>query len=399
MTVKVPQIWHKLPVSLTELCIDTTLRCGQSFRWRKFGDEWRCTLHGRILSLRQDPECIRYKATWPAHRPEVNRQSQDDDTEALLRHYFNLDVDLGSLYKQWSDVDPNFRKKAPTFTGVRILNQNAWEALVAFICSSNNNISRISQMVHKLCIHYGPLIDHIDTEAFHDFPQPAALTGKGVEAHLRELGFGYRAKYIADTARMVAHDKPSGWLESLRNPESPAFGGTGGEQDIQAAYKQAHDELLTLKGVGPKVADCVCLMGLGWGESVPVDTHVWQIAQRDYKFGKKSKTFNKVMYDAVGDHFRVLWGKYAGWAHSVLFTADLKQFAEQAAVKGEDTTAVQVKEETIESHGVTTKRKRVTTVKAEVKTEVKVEDAEDTEGPALALPIKRRRTRQTRNGS
>ncbi|KAI6783762.1 N-glycosylase/DNA lyase-like protein [Emericellopsis cladophorae] len=198
---------------------------------------------------------------------------------------------------------------------------------------------------------------------------------------------------------MVAHDKPSGWLESLRNPESPAFGGASGDQELQAAYKQAHDELLTLKGVGPKVADCVCLMGLGWGESVPVDTHVWQIAQRDYKFGKKSKTFNKVAYDAVGDHFRVLWGKYAGWAHSVLFTADLKQFAEQAAVKGEDATAVQVKEETTESHGVTTKRKRVTTVKTEVKTEVKIEDVEDPEGFALALPRKRRRTRQTRSGS
>lgn len=72
---------------------------------------------------------------------------REDDTEALIRHYFSLNLDLGSLYQQWSKVDPNFRKKAPTFTGVRILNQDAWEALIAFICSSNNNISRISQMV------------------------------------------------------------------------------------------------------------------------------------------------------------------------------------------------------------------------------------------------------------
>lgn len=59
-------------------------------------------------------------------------------------------------------------------------------------------------------------------------------------------------------------------------------------------------------------------MGLGWSESVPVDTHVWQIAQRDYKFGKgKHKSLTKVTYDAIGDHFRGLWGKEAGWAHSV----------------------------------------------------------------------------------
>jgi N-glycosylase/DNA lyase len=74
-------------------------------------------------------------------------------------------------------------------------------------------------------------------------------------------------------------------------------------------------------------------MGLGWGEAVPIDTHVWQIAQRDYSFGKgsKTKTLTKAMYDAVGDHFRSLWGPQAGWAQSVLFTANLKSFAEQAS--------------------------------------------------------------------
>ena len=114
-------------------------------------------MHGRILSLKQDPTHLHYSVTWPEQRsppgmpsPPLSRDDGLDetgDTETLLRHYFSLDLDLGSLYEQWSKVDPNFRKKAPTFTGVRILNQDAWEALVAFICSSNNNIARISQMV------------------------------------------------------------------------------------------------------------------------------------------------------------------------------------------------------------------------------------------------------------
>ena len=59
---------------------------------------------------------------------------------------------------------------------------------------------------------------------------------------------------------------------------------------------------------------------------------VWQIAQRDYKFGKgKHKSLTKSIYDEVGDHFRKLWGKEAGWAHSVLFTADLKAFSGRLA--------------------------------------------------------------------
>ncbi|KAH7170754.1 DNA glycosylase [Dactylonectria macrodidyma] len=397
--------WRKLPVSLAELCINTTLRCGQSFRWRQIKDEWICTLHGRILSLKQDPTHLHYKVTWPVKRPVsltspsvAHEPSPIDDTEALLRHYFSLNLNLQSLYEQWSQADPNFRKRAPKFMGVRMLSQDSWEALIGFICSSNNNISRISQMVHKLCKHYGSLIGHIGDEAFHDFPTPAALTGKQVESHLRELGFGYRAKYIADTARMVAEEKSSYWLETLRNPENPGFNTNPVPKDQYATYKEAHEQLLTLKGVGPKVADCVCLMGLGWGEAVPVDTHVWQIAQRDYKFGKmKTKTLNKAMYDAVGDYFRLLWGNYAGWAHSVLFTADLREFSDRATKK-EEISVIKIKEEIVEEDKPLMKRKRKgmaevkTKVKREVKTEVKTE-VKPEDGIDIAVGFGRRSKR------
>lgn len=194
-------------------------------------------------------------------------------------------------------------------------------------------------------MHYGPLIGTLDSKPYHDFPTPDALTGPKVEAHLRELGFGYRAKYIARTATIVAKDRPSGWLQSLCNTDdSPDQKLPPGGRE---GYRKAHEELLNLQGVGPKVADCVCLMGLGWGESVPVDTHVWQFAQRDYKFGKgKHKSLTKATYDAVGDHFRQLWGIEAGWAHSVLFAADLKTFSDKLATKVEiKVDEIKVKEE------------------------------------------------------
>ena len=199
------------------------------------------------------------------------------------------------------------------------------------------------------------------------------MTGSQVQAHLRELGFGYRAKYIAETARIVATERPKGWLESLANPENPCFGIAPKSEGLpQVTYKEAHEQLLTLPGVGPKVADCVCLMGLGWGEAVPVDTHVWQIAQRDYKFGKvKSKTFNKTLYDAVGDHFRELWGKHAGWAHSVLFTADLKAFSDRKAKK-EVVEVTEVKQELVVTE-VSRGKKRRASVKVEVKEQLKEE--------------------------
>lgn len=356
--------WSKLPATLTELCLATTLRCGQSFRWKQLEDRsWTCVLRGRILQLDQDDTHLKFRSIWPALEtdpltPPASLAPEDtDDSQELLRHYLNLGPNLAQLYKQWSKDDANFRKKAPKFTGVRILRQDAWEALIGFICSSNNNIIRISQMVDKLCIHYGQYIATWEGRQYFDFPTPQALTKTGVEGHLRELGFGYRAKYIAQTADMVANQREAGWLDSLRNPESPVLGhasGSAGEMKPEGrdGYREAHEKLLELQGVGPKVADCVCLMGLGWGEAVPIDTHVWQIAQRDYKFGKgKHSSLTKATYDAVANHFRKIWGKEAGWAHSVLFTADLKVFAERLQAKTivkkeEDMASVEPKIET-----------------------------------------------------
>lgn len=338
-------------------------------------------MHGRILSLRQDAEALHYRALFPAKPalptppPSTAAADDDDDTLAFLHHYFNLTPNLGQLYEQWAASDANFKRRAPKFTGIRILRQDAWEALIGFICSSNNNIGRISGMVHNLCLHYGPLIGHIDGTPYHDFPTPEALCKPEVEEHLRKLGFGYRAKYIAKTARIVAEEKGGlPWLNALSNPEYPQFGvepAPAGEllEGGREGYRKAHEELLALQGVGPKVADCVCLFGLGWLEAVPVDTHVWQIAQRDYRFGKgKHSSLTAATYVAIGNLFRKLWGKEAGWAHSVLFTADLKAFAERTVAK----TEVKEEEVTIKTEGddvvaetfikqEITKRKRVKT--------------------------------------
>lgn len=369
-------------------------------------------LHGRILSFRQDATHLHYRAIFPSALPTPppsNAPSShaspavsddDDNTLALVQHYLNLEPNLVQLYEQWASADPNFKKRAPKFTGIRILRQDPWEALIGFICSSNNNISRISGMVHNLCKHYGPLIGHIGDEAYHDFPTPDALADPKVEAHLKELGFGYRAKYIAKTAQIVAADKGLTWLEKLCNPESPVFGKEpepAGELEIggREGYRTAHEELLALHGVGPKVADCVCLFGLGWSESVPVDTHVWQIAQRDYKFGKgKHSSLTAATYTAVANRFRELWGKEAGWAHSVLFTADLKAFSERVVAKAEiKEEIITVKKEEDGAEEISAVKKIETVKRKRVKKEIdEPEQLVEVKGEVLTRS-KRRRAR------
>ena len=178
-------------------------------------------------------EGIHYRAQFPG--------KVEEDTENLLHSYFYLDISLPDLYKHWSTVDPHFKTTALRFAGVRILRQDPWECLVGFICSSNNNIARITQMMEKLCIHYGTKLGTLNGHVYYDFPAPNALAHPSVEQNLRRLGFGYRAKYIQSTAHTIAHEKPKGWLHSLRGQP----------------YSVAKESLLGLSGVGAKVADCV----------------------------------------------------------------------------------------------------------------------------------------------
>ncbi|KAI8851038.1 n-glycosylase/DNA lyase-like protein [Chytridium lagenaria] len=253
--IPIPPRWWSLRTPPKELRLDATLFSGQSFLWRQTApNEYTSVLQGHIVTLKQ--------------------------TDNDILDYFRLDVKLEQLYQEWAN-DKNFKKKCMGFEGVRLLRQDPIENLITFICTSNNNISRITQMIDKLCIHYGSYIGDYSTSSFYSFPPLESLCTDTVEKTLRDLGFGGGRE----------------WLATLR----------------QRSYEEARGDLLELCGVGPKVADCILLMSLDKLDAVPVDTHVWQIATRDYGYSPKSSA----------DVFRKRFGPYAGWAHSVLFKAEI----------------------------------------------------------------------------
>ncbi|ETW86075.1 hypothetical protein HETIRDRAFT_13944, partial [Heterobasidion irregulare TC 32-1] len=266
--------------------------------------------------------------------------SQESEREAetllWLKDYFQLDVDLLKLYNEWSERDAVFMRFRRRFEGIRMLRQDPWENLVSFICSSNNNITRITKMVKSLCEKYSPPLlsmpPPLALESFHPFPPPSRLAATDVSATLRSLGFGYRAEYIQKTAKMLVnqHEGSSNssdaqeaaelWLISLRKMPT----------------SQVRAELLKFMGVGRKVADCVLLMSMDKKEVIPVDTHVHQIAMKHYDVrGANSRrgasatkqALSAKLYEEVSLKLMGVWGDYAGWAHSVLFTADLRSFS------------------------------------------------------------------------
>lgn len=210
----------------------------QVFHWVKTQSGLSAVCAGRAVTLMRSGEDWLLKGAAPSDA-------------AFWKRYFDLERDYDGLKRQMEGL-PMARRALELLPGMRVLNQPAWEALVAFILSANNNVKRIRSLVESISRSLGQ--PHaVDGAVLYEFPTPEALADAG-EGFLRSLGCGYRAPYLADTARRVAEGFD---LQALSGME----------------YETALKRLMELKGVGEKVADCVLLFGAGHGDAFPVD--VW----------------------------------------------------------------------------------------------------------------------------
>ncbi|KAK9456066.1 DNA glycosylase [Dipodascopsis uninucleata] len=306
-------LWRYINIHVKELNLETVLPSGQSFKWKQTNDEWIAVMRDKLIILRQESERIGYRCI----RSDTEEESEpySPDTEEMLHDYFNSSIKLSELYADISERDEVFAKVVPLHPGIRILRQDPWETLISFICSSNNNIKRIMGMIDSLCTSYGSYIASYQNTGYYTFPRPIDLCHPSTVKRLRDLGFGYRAPYIHQTALKVQGWQDSGHsLEELRG----------------RPYEEVRKFLLQFHGVGPKVADCVALMGFDCHCSVPIDTHIWNIVQKKYAMKSKiklpkSNALSRNTYDAMSNYLRGLWGEYAGWAQAVIFISELKK--------------------------------------------------------------------------
>ncbi|MBQ6123779.1 MAG: DNA-3-methyladenine glycosylase 2 family protein [Spirochaetales bacterium] len=203
--------------------------------------------------------------------------SQDDlrpiTEDPFWAHFFDLDTDYESLKAGFSSISPFMADACAYAPGIRILNQDPWEALCSFVVSQNNNIKRIMGIIDRMCNFYGG----------GGFPEVSSLVD-AKEDDLRMLGLGFRAPYIVNTARAV-HDGAID-LEKLKSI------------DIDVARAT----LMKVKGIGPKVADCALLFGCHRLDCFPMD--VWM---------------KRVMAECFPGKDKDIFGPYAGVAQQYLF--------------------------------------------------------------------------------
>lgn len=245
-----------------------TFECGQCFRFDRSDDgSFSGVAFGKYIKLnRINDEIVLYNTTL-------------EDFNERWMTFFDLERDYGEIIDSFS-FDAHLTEAANSGSGIRILAQDPWEALISFIISQNNNIPRIKKIIDSLCKLCGDEID----ENIYSFPTPEKIMSLGIEG-LAPIKSGFRAKYIIDAAEKVTSGEID--LEKLKNID----------ENIARA------ELKKIKGVGDKVASCVMLFGLGYLGSFPIDVWVKRVLEKYYPSDFDPKVF----------------GAYAGIAQQYLF--------------------------------------------------------------------------------
>jgi N-glycosylase/DNA lyase len=279
-------------VAPDELDLRLCVSSGQVFRWDETApDQW--------LGVDGDG-WFHVDATTGALKVETNRD------EGAFRSLFRLDESLAHHLDRIRSADPELEPYIVQLPGLRVMRPSCVvEETFCFLCTPNNNLARILKMTKALA-SYGEKFPDADT---HRFPTVERIANID-EDDLRAKGFGYRAATIPSIARQVVERGGKQWLESLKSKQ----------------YQEAHEALTQIKGIGPKLADCICLFALHHTEAVPVDTHLWQAAKRHYFADWEGGSLTAQRYRKIGDHFRDRFGDLAGWAHQYLFYDNLKNW-------------------------------------------------------------------------
>ena len=284
----------KLDLSKTPLNLDYTLSCGQTFRWEKHGESWTGVVGQTVLKLRQVGNALSFEG------------SGDLDSEFVSR-YLRLDDDLCRIYSALTE-DQYVREAVRQFYGLRLLRQQPWECLISYICATYKNIPAIKQMIGSISRKFGEPIE-FEGAQFYGFPQPRSLARASIR-DLRLCKLGYRAERVRETAKFISRGDFD--LESLKD----------------LSYVDAKKMLMSLPGVGSKVADCVLLFSLDKLEAFPIDVWMKRIMLESYSSYfepdfvdrvKGRRSLSQREYQTIFAVGSQVFGEFLGYAQEYLY--------------------------------------------------------------------------------
>lgn len=264
---------NTLTIQAKDFNLGKTLGCGQHFRYRQLTENKYATIkRDNLFIVEQLGDSLRVTCDSSVNPQEclVTLGVYDDYTPAL------------NLGQQNPKLAPMIEKS----WGIKIMHQDPWEMLISFIISQRNSIKKIQNTIEKVCAASTEQ-RVMGTMRYYPFPTPKQLVTACESGKLDTAGLGYRLDYVESTAKLVCDQRFN--IEALVYPK--------------VNYETAMAYLTQLKGIGPKVANCVALFGLGHSDAFPIDT--WVQAAINIYFGGQLDT--------------TAFGKYAGFIQQCIF--------------------------------------------------------------------------------
>ena len=260
-----------------------TLECGQCFHFVKLDEnDYVLTAKGRLLHVSQQADTVTFYDT------------EEDEYVNVWKNYFDMGRDYSAVKKKLLENDNKLKDAIESMWGVRILNQDFFETLISFIISQNKQIPHIKKIVADISAKFGTYKGTYGGADMYTFPTLEQLTNAS-EEDFKELKTGFRAPYIMDAIR--------------RN-----MAGQFNEKELKNMdYDSCIKELMTIKGVGEKVANCVSLFGLGKKEAFPVDVWIKRIMETMYFDGEDTPK------DKIAAFAKEQFGDLGGFAQQYLF--------------------------------------------------------------------------------
>lgn len=261
--------------------------CGQCFRWNKEPNGSYTGVFGKnVLNVKKEKNKIYFQGIC------------EKDIKPTVEEYFDLKRDYNQIKQRLAQIDENMQNSIQYGQGIRLLNQDLWETIISFIISANNNIPRIKGIIERLAIKYGNKITWKEKD-YYTFPTAEQLKEVTIQEY-RELGLGFRDKRLYETTQKIINKQVD--LEKMKqNPNT----------------LEVKEQLLTLSGIGPKVADCILLFStLKRLEVFPIDVWVRRVMNDLYI---KQVDENKVSKKQIEKMAIEKFGDLAGLAQQYLY--------------------------------------------------------------------------------
>jgi len=267
--------------------LENTINSGQVFLWTKQKEFWYGVNGQDILKINDSGKITSYS------KKKYDFFRDSDDMAKIIR----------SISK-----DKTTKMALKKYLGLRLVRQDPFQCYISFIISSNSNIQKIKSSLEKISAKFGRKIQ-FDNKEFHLFPEPKKIANATIQ-EIQNCGVGYRAKFIIDAAKMVESQQIDFRYLAKCN------------------YQDAKKIILTVPGIGNKVADCILLFSLDKLDAFPLDRWMIRILERYYleKFELETKSITEKQYDILHEKITKYFGPYAGYAQQFLFKMERENY-------------------------------------------------------------------------